>query len=112
MSSDDDSEWARKKKFRVSGEDMPKRRYRTVIDGVKNLNLKRPQDIWRNKRLSNFIDSNTSEGKRIAYNKKLDYLKIKNEKEYHQRKERDESTILESPRMHDSIMSLDMEIMQ
>ena len=82
MSSDDDSEWAKKKKFRMSGEEMPKRRYRTVIDGVKNLNLKKPQDIWRNKRLSNFIDCNTSEGKRIAYNKKLDYLKVKNEREY------------------------------
>ena len=67
MPSDDDSEWAQKKRTIVSGEEPPKRRYRTVIDGVKNLPIKRSKDIWQNKRISTFIDSNTSEGKRIAY---------------------------------------------
>jgi hypothetical protein len=65
-----------------------------VLDGVHHIKLKKPSDIWKHKRLSEFIECNTTEGKRIKYQKRLDELKIKNEKEYFKRKELETDTQL------------------
>lgn len=85
MDTDDDSVY--QKQCEIFTEEKPIRTKRTIIDGIKNTRIRRPKDIWNNKRLVNFIDSNTSEGKRAALQKKLDYLKFKNESEYYARKE-------------------------
>lgn len=86
METDDDSVYKRQKEI-FGQDDCPVRAKRTIIDGVKKINLRRSRDIWKNKKLVSFIDANTSEGKREALQKKLDYLKQKNEKEYIRRKE-------------------------
>jgi hypothetical protein len=45
-------------------EEPPSRVKRTVIDGIKNVKLRRSKDLWNNKRLASFIDLNTSVGKK------------------------------------------------
>ena len=65
MDTDDDSVYKRNKEL-YNAEDCPPRQKRTIIDGIKKTNLRRSRDIWKNKKLVNFIDSNTTEGKRAA----------------------------------------------
>jgi hypothetical protein len=75
---------------------VPSRIKRTVIDGIKNVKLRKTADIFKNKRLSQFIDNNSTEGKKELLEHKLNQLKIKNEKEYIKNKTyRAESPFLE-----------------
>jgi hypothetical protein len=52
MPSDDDSVYAKQIKRTPRGEEVPSRVKRTILDGIKNVKLKKASDIWKNKRLS------------------------------------------------------------